>query len=245
LTALAFDGLLPHIKDKFSAQEFESLSHMMQRMSNVNVHFQDKRRAPIQKKVSFVDYSSSSDEEAEVDLPEWTKNKKLISCPYGKREPEKFGFDITKADKIFDLLLQEGQIKLSANHVIPSVGELKNKRYCKWHKSVSHDTNDCKIFRQEILTAIQQGRLKFEVPNKTMKIEGHPFPTNEVEINKEKEAHAEVMSPSADKERSSAGKSNSRYEHGEGSARPQQTVSSQMLLKKYQCHNERMRRFQE
>jgi hypothetical protein len=25
----------------------------------------------------------------------------------------KFGFDITKADKIFDLLLQQGQIKLS------------------------------------------------------------------------------------------------------------------------------------
>ena len=46
-------------------------------------------------------------------LAEWVKNKKLMSCPFGHKEPEKFAFDITKADRIFDFLLQEGQIKLS------------------------------------------------------------------------------------------------------------------------------------
>jgi hypothetical protein len=43
-------------------------------------------------------------------LAEWVKGKKIVFCPFGKKEPEKFDFDITKADKIFDLLLQQGQI---------------------------------------------------------------------------------------------------------------------------------------
>jgi hypothetical protein len=41
-----------------------------------------------------------------------------VSCPFGKKETEKFGFDITKVDKIFDMLLQEGHIKLSQFHTI-------------------------------------------------------------------------------------------------------------------------------
>ena len=100
------------------------------------------------KKVNMAEYSddSGSEEESEIGLAEWVKNKKPISCPFGKKEPERFGFDITKADKIFDLLLQEGQIKLLAHHKIPSAEELKNMRYCKWHNVGSHDTNECKVF---------------------------------------------------------------------------------------------------
>jgi hypothetical protein len=71
-----------------------------------------------------------------------------VSCPFGKKEPEKFDFDITKANKIFDLLLQKGQIKLSQFHTILSAKELKRMKYCKWHNATSHDTNDCKISRQ-------------------------------------------------------------------------------------------------
>jgi len=61
--------------------------------------------------------SSDSDEEPVIGLAEWVKNKKPMSCRFGHKEPEKFAFDITKADRIFDFLLQEGQIKLSPNHV--------------------------------------------------------------------------------------------------------------------------------
>jgi hypothetical protein len=62
---------------------------------------------------------------------------------------------------------------------------LKKIKYCKWH-ATSHSTNDCKIFRQQIQTAIEQGRLKFEIPkkpSKPMRIDQHPFPTNMVEVN--------------------------------------------------------------
>jgi len=57
--------------------------------------------------VSFVDEatSSDSDEQPVNGLAEWVKNKKSMSCPFGHKEPEKFAFDITKADSIFDFLL--------------------------------------------------------------------------------------------------------------------------------------------
>ena len=34
LADLAFQGLLPHIRDKYASQEFESLSHLVQRISS-------------------------------------------------------------------------------------------------------------------------------------------------------------------------------------------------------------------
>ena len=57
-----------------------------------------------------------------------------------------YDFDIIKANKIFDMLLQEKHIQLPPNHVIPPVEELKKKKYCKWHNSFSHATNDCNVF---------------------------------------------------------------------------------------------------
>ena len=87
-----------------------------------------------------------------------------------------------KANKIFDLLLLEGQIKLKPYHKIPTDQELKNIKYCKWHNATSHDTNECKVSRQQIQSAIEQGRLKFETPKKPMKIDGHPFPANMVDV---------------------------------------------------------------
>ena len=100
--------------------------------------------------MSFVDEVTclDSNEGLVIGLAEWVKNKKLMSCPFGHKEPEKFAFDITKSDRIFDFLLQEGQIKLSPNHVIPSAEELKKIEYCKWHNATSHSTNECKVFRQ-------------------------------------------------------------------------------------------------
>ena len=57
--------------------------------------------------MSFVDEaaSSDSDEEPVIGLAEWVKNKKPMSCPFGHKEPEKFAFDITKANRIFEFLL--------------------------------------------------------------------------------------------------------------------------------------------
>nr|CAE76019.1 B1292H11.5 [Oryza sativa Japonica Group] len=124
LADLAFQGMFAPIREKFSSEDFESLSHLTQK--------------------------------------------------------ERYDFDITKADKIFDVLLREKQIQLPAGHTIPSAEELGKKRYCKWHNSGSHTTNDCKVFRQQIQAAIEGGKIKFDDSKKTMKVDGNPFPVNMV-----------------------------------------------------------------
>ena len=64
LADLAFQGLLPHIKDKYASQEFESLSHLVQRTSDQDVRAFEPNRA-WNKKVSFVDEATSSDSDEE------------------------------------------------------------------------------------------------------------------------------------------------------------------------------------
>ena len=107
-------------------------------------------RSLFRKKINYVEYSANDESEEEQETiasTEWIQNsKKQVTCPFGKKEPESYGFDITKADKIFDLLLSEGLIKLKPHHKIPSEDELKNMMYCKWHNATSHDTNECKVF---------------------------------------------------------------------------------------------------
>ena len=93
---------------------------------------------------------------------------------------ERYDFDITKADKIFDLLLREKQIQLPAGHIIPLVEELRKRKYYKWHNTGSHTTNDCKDFIQQIQSAIEQGKIKFNDSRRSMKVDGHPFPVNMV-----------------------------------------------------------------
>ena len=166
--------------------EFYSISQMANRMTGEARPYEQKR-SNFQKKVNFIDCSDTSDldDDQMVGSAEWVQNnKKPISCPLGNKEPEKYGFDITKADKIFGLLLLEGQIKLKPYHKIPTDQELKNIKYCKWHNTTSHDINECKVFRQQIQSAIEQGWLKFETPKKPMKIDGHPFPANMVDVGK-------------------------------------------------------------
>jgi hypothetical protein len=72
-----------HLKDRYASQEFESLSHLVQRISNQDTRvFEPKKNWS--KKVSFVEEveDSDSDEEPFIGLAEWVKNKKLISCPF-------------------------------------------------------------------------------------------------------------------------------------------------------------------
>jgi hypothetical protein len=62
-----------------------------------------------------------------------------------KESKNTYDFDIKKADRIFDLLLEK-QLRLPANHVISSAEELKGKKYCKFHNVTNHNTNECRIF---------------------------------------------------------------------------------------------------
>ena len=96
----------------------------------------------------------------------------------------KFTFDVSKCDRIFDELLRLGHIKIT--HVIPPLEELKRRAYCKFHNSYSHATNDYNVFRRQVQSAMNEGRLIFP----EMKINKTPFPvhtnTNTIDLSNAK-----------------------------------------------------------
>jgi hypothetical protein len=93
-----------------------------------------------------------------------------------KKEEVKFTFNVGKCDKILDELLKNGNIKI--NHTVPSADELKRRSYCKWHNSFSHATNDCNVFRRQIQSAINEGRLKFQ----EIQVDIKPFLVNVIDF---------------------------------------------------------------
>jgi ribosomal protein L25 (general stress protein Ctc) len=64
--------------------------------------------------------------------------------------------------------------------VIPSAEELKKILDYKWHNATSHSTNECKVFSQQLQSAIETKRIKFgnSKTQKPIKIDQHPFPAN-------------------------------------------------------------------
>ena len=155
------------------------MAHLVQRVST----FENQHRALHKEKyligtATMTDpYDVYSDgDDLEVAITEWTWGKAPVSCPWVREAENAYGFDVKKADKIFDLLLEKKQLRLPANHVIPSAEELKGKKYCKFHNATNHSTNECRIFHFHIQKAIEQGKIKFEPSKKpTMDIDKHAF----------------------------------------------------------------------
>ena len=72
LADVAFNGLLPHIKDKYASQEFENISQIASRMTGETRSYESKK--PFQKKVNYVEYSANDESEEEqetVASAEW------------------------------------------------------------------------------------------------------------------------------------------------------------------------------
>ena len=63
LADVAFNGLLPHINDKYVSQEFESISQIASRMTEETQSYESKK--PFQKKINYVEYSANDDSEEE------------------------------------------------------------------------------------------------------------------------------------------------------------------------------------
>ena len=105
------------------------------------------------------------------------------------------------------------------------------------------------MFRQQIQSAIEQGRLKFEAPKKPMKIDGHPLPTNMVDVGGTRNALQTkvLMSQSAKESGAIDPKAQITADEVKGkepqekeeSVAPKKKVTSQMLLNKFQRDQER------
>ena len=67
-----------------------------------------------------VDDGYEDDEEEEVVMAEWNWGKKIVMVLnlWGRGVEESYDFDVMKLDKLFDFLLERGQIKLLTNHVM-------------------------------------------------------------------------------------------------------------------------------
>ena len=121
----------PLAREKFDGQEFESLSHLVQRVSAFESQHQSLRKEKYLKGTATMSdpydaYSNGDD--PEVTTVEWTWGKAPIFCPWVKETENAYDFDVKKADNIFDLLLEKKQLRLPANHMIPSAQELKGKK---------------------------------------------------------------------------------------------------------------------
>jgi hypothetical protein len=178
LADLAYLGLSSHLREKLEGHVFFDISQVLQRdldCESQAKEFRSFNRSGDKPRnecpVNMVEYASESsdDEEANMCVGEWSwasKSKPFVSsclklASKSRQDEIRFTFDVTKCDRIFDYLLQKKQIKLSSNHVIPSSEQLKNHAYCKWQISYSHATNDCNVFRRQVQSAINKGRLKF------------------------------------------------------------------------------------
>ena len=60
------NGLLPHIKDKYASEEFESISYIASRMTGETRSYESKK--PFQKKINYVEYSANDESEKEQEM---------------------------------------------------------------------------------------------------------------------------------------------------------------------------------
>jgi len=104
----------------------------------------------------------------------------LLSRFTKNQQDERFTFDVSKYERIFDELYRLGYIKMS--HTLPLLEELKRRAYCKLHSTFSHATNDCNMLRRQIQSAINIGRLV----NPNMQVDQNPFPVHMLELNNPK-----------------------------------------------------------
>jgi hypothetical protein len=140
----------------------------------------------------MVDESPASDDDTKICVVEWADlpKGKSVACSFLKPGPRKreemgFTFDVLKCDKLFDMLLQNNVIKLKGGHVIPTAEQLARKKYCKWHNSFSHTTNECNYFGRQIQSALNDGRLTFgETPQ--MELDVDPFPMDMINFEEKR-----------------------------------------------------------
>jgi hypothetical protein len=145
---LASLGLAKPIKDMGFQLEFNSLAHLVQKLTSYEQRHPEIYQDNFMRQITLmtnVAYSGNNH----------------MSCKWVKQQglAKGFDFDESKVEQIFELLLREKQLKLLEGHKFPTAHELQGRPYCKWHHLYTHTTNDYKELHRQIQSAIEQGRL--------------------------------------------------------------------------------------
>ncbi|KAM1179154.1 hypothetical protein ACFX2G_018760 [Malus domestica] len=198
---LALNGLDVEYKKKFLGANFRDMYELAHHVEQYDYLLREEKISKVPTRGTIyknptVNYASTEDECVSVDAAEIVIDKPYVckaltqvdsrevksrSATEGTLKPSKvYTFDITKADAIFDQLLSARIIKLRPGHNIPKAEELKGKVYCKYHNSSKHTTNNCVVFRDNVQSWIDNGKLKF--PEKKMSVDTDPFPTATVNM---------------------------------------------------------------
>jgi hypothetical protein len=121
---LASLGLLKLIKDLAFQLEFNSLAHLVQKITIYEQRHPELYQNRFKRQVTLIDTEDAEDsvDDQEVAIAEWTRGANPVSCKWVKQlGPTKgFDFDMSKVEQIFDLLLKEKQLKLPEGCRLPT-----------------------------------------------------------------------------------------------------------------------------
>jgi hypothetical protein len=143
--------------------EFDNLGQLSQRlslMSNQAYGFKKDSRFAKHNDIANIDNQfleradqvEDFDDDEEVATAEimWGKEPLTVNQRWIKQAKGTYDFDVTKADKLFEFLVKEGQIKLAEGHSMLRPDGVKEKRYCGFHDRNYHSINDYRVFRMRI-----------------------------------------------------------------------------------------------
>jgi hypothetical protein len=104
-------GLLKPIRDLAFQLEFNSLAHLVQKLTTYEQRHPELYQDKFKRQVILINTEDAEDsgDDQEVAVAEWTQGANPVSCKWVKQQgPAKgFDFDLSKVEQIFDLLLKE------------------------------------------------------------------------------------------------------------------------------------------
>jgi hypothetical protein len=84
-----------------------------------------------------------------------------LTLQKNRLKKSKYTIEFTFCDHVFDILLENNFIRIIDHNAFPSIQNLEELTYCKWHNSFDHNTSNCNMFHRLIQSAIDKGRLRF------------------------------------------------------------------------------------
>jgi hypothetical protein len=202
LANLAFVGLSSYLREKMEGQDFIDVNQVLQwavvhknRARDQQSHSQFRESDTREKEkqgVNFVEEDATDDSDAEVCIIEWVDSTKgkPITCSFLKpntsqKDEMRSTFGVSKCDKLFNILVKGGLIKLKDGHTIPTAKLLAKKKYCKYNDSYSHTINECNYFLRQVQSTLNDGQLTLGDDNK-MKLNVDPFLVNTIGFEEKK-----------------------------------------------------------